>query len=99
MNVFSLIRRVVVRLNSSQPPEYDLKQLSTAVGVLDQNPAYKQAVEDIVTDLVGQWLGSKPDAIEERERLYFQAHALSQVDAQLSVFIARNAMKDKHNAG
>lgn len=99
MDVFSVIRRIVVRLNSSQQPEYDLKQLSAAVRVLDENPAYKQAVEDIIASLVGQWLGSKPDATDERERLYFQAHALSQVDAQFTAFLARNAMKDKQNDG
>jgi len=99
MNVFSLIRRIVSRLNTTQPPEYDLKVLSAAVRILDENPAYKQAVEEIIASLVEQWLGSKPDATVERERLYFQAHALSQVDAQFSVFLARNAMKDKQNAG
>lgn len=99
MDLFARIRRIVSRLNSPQPPEYDLKHLSAAVSILDENPAYKQAIEDIITSLVEQWLGSKPDATAERERLYFQAHALSQVDGQLSLFTIRNAMKDKQNAG
>ncbi len=99
MDILASIRRVVIRLNDPQPPEYDLKQLSAAVRVLDENPAYKQAVEDMIAGLVGQWLGSKPDATEQRERLYFQAHALSQMDAQFSVYLARNAMKDKQNDG
>lgn len=77
----------------------DIKTLSTAVNVLQDNPAYQHAREEILRDIVEQWLGSAPDAIGIRERLYLQAHALSQVDTQFSVVLAKNAMKDKQNAG
>lgn len=87
----------IVSLGQREP--IDWKNTAAAVIVLEENPAYRLAREEILRDIVEKWLGSKPDARDERERLYFQAHALSQVDAQLSVFIAKNAMKDKQNAG
>jgi len=83
----------------AQPEPIDWRNTAVAVNMLEENPAYRLAREEILRDIVEQWLGSKPDAREERERLYLQAHALSQVDAQLSVFIAKNAMKEKQNAG
>jgi hypothetical protein len=87
----------IVSLSEREP--VDWKNTATAVNMLEENPAYRLAREEILRDIVEKWLGSKPDARDERERLYFQAHALSQVDAQLSVILARNAMKDKQNAG
>lgn len=77
----------------------DMKNISAAVNVLRENPAYQQGREELVRHIVEQWLGSKPDAKDLRESLYMQAHALSQMDAQLNAFIAINAMKDKQNAG
>lgn len=86
-------------ISLGQPEPVDWKNTAIAVNMLEDNPAYRLAREEILRDIVEKWLGSKPDARDERESLYLQAHALSQVDAQLSVFIARNAMKDKQNAG
>lgn len=80
-------------------PPRDVASMAAAVHVLRDNPAYQYAYEEILRDIVDKWLGSKPDASEYRESLYLQAHALSQLDTQLSVILAKNAMKDKQNAG
>jgi hypothetical protein len=77
----------------------DVKVLSAAAGVLQDNPAYQQAREDILRNIVEQLLGTKPDATAERERLYFQAHALSQLEGQFNLYLVQNAMKAKKHAG
>lgn len=99
MQLLKLASKVTRMVARNEREALDLKNISAAVRVLDENPAYKQAVEETLRTIVEQWLGSKPDARDERERLYHQAHALSQLDGQLSSFIAMNAMKDKRNAG
>lgn len=71
----------------------DLKNISAAVRMLDENPAYRQAREDILRDIVEKWLWSEPNATEERERLYMQAHALSELEGKFDLYLARNAIK------
>lgn len=93
----SLLKLVPTVIRDRLP--VDLKNISAAVHVLDQNPAYRQAREDILRDIVEQWLWSEPNATDERERLYMKAHALSQLERQFNVYLAKNAMKDKQNAG
>ncbi|OAE37647.1 hypothetical protein [Agrobacterium tumefaciens] len=94
-----MLRNLIPSVLRPREQDISLKSRATAVAVLQENPAYLTAREEILRDIVEKWLGSKPDAKELRESLYCQAHALSQVDAQLSVILAKNAMKDKHNAG
>jgi len=94
VRLLSLVSKII----SPREPR-DVKHISTAAAMLEDNPAYQEARQDILRDIVEQWLGSAPDAKEERERLYGQAHALSQIDGKFNTYRALNAMKDKHNAG
>lgn len=78
----------------------DMQSISTAVHVLLDNPAYQNAREEILRDIVEQWLASAPNARDERESLYMQAHALGQIDGKFNTFRALNSMKkDRDNVG
>ena len=70
-----------------------MKGVATAATVLMDNLAYQTAKEEILRSIVERWLGSAPSAVETRERLYSEAHALQQIDGQLKLAVAQSLMK------
>lgn len=51
-----------------------------------EDPVYQQVRENMITKIVSEWMTSRPEETEKRERLYVQFQLLSDMQTELAMF-------------